>query len=627
MLQGLKGQFEISSLLALVALVTLLVTITTTGALMVKVGRDESEKANIEQWNQQTQAVSRIAASYVQQYDYAAVTDLVEALLLQDDILGIEVIEDDDTRIVSVGLTQGSAGIAVHRAQTGETSVSIFVDKSAMAVTKSDALGYVFVILILGTGIPTSVLFLVSRKLLVNPLRRMETAVRSVETEDWQFLSEDNGREIVRLSTGINRMAFRIQQRTKALETANTVLKRQVLVIENTQKALVQSQKLEAVGQLTGGLAHDFNNLLAIILGCLEMEKETESEKRKDASENITQAIEASNRAAALTKQLLMFSRQAPLSATRVNMNDVLLKLEPLLKRTIPENIEVEIFAGTDHADAVVDKVQLESAVLNLAVNARDAMPNGGRLTISSSDYVTREPRMFAGGVELIPGEYVVISVCDSGTGIPEDVLERIFDPFFTTKAVGKGSGLGLSMVFGYVKQSNGSAEVISQVGAGTEFRLYFPKAEPVSSADPVQRNIPLTPKSLRRWRVLLVEDEPVLGRIVEKILLRLNCKVDLFFDGDSALEIMDQGTIYDLVISDVVMPGTIQGTELAFHAERLQPQAKIVLMSGYMEPERSKDIAQHKNIVFAAKPVRLDFFRNLLAHLEAERSEFATLM
>jgi PAS domain S-box-containing protein len=343
---------------------------------------------------------------------------------------------------------------------------------------------------------------------------------------------------------------------------------------------LRQSQKMEAVGQLTGGIAHDFNNILMVVMANTDALLE---EKKVSAAvqKRVQQISKATGRAAELTRQLLAFSRKQPLQPQPTNLNELVTATGKLLRRTLGEDIEIRSTLASDLGTANVDRAQLESALVNLALNARDAMPAGGKLQIETSnqlldeDYVAQNP-------DAIEGAYVMLAVTDSGTGISPEALSHVFEPFFTTKEVGKGTGLGLSMVYGFIKQSNGHIRIYSETGQGTTVRLYLPRAEeegraaPATKVDPIKRG---------RERILVVEDDSQVRASVVEQLKNLGYRVVEAQDGEAGLAMLKAtGGSFDLLLTDVVMPGKMGGKALADEAARRWPRMAIVFMSGYTE-------------------------------------------
>jgi PAS domain S-box-containing protein len=347
-----------------------------------------------------------------------------------------------------------------------------------------------------------------------------------------------------------------------------------------TSDQLRQAHKLEAVGQLTGGVAHDFNNLLTVILGNAEMlvEELGATPRLRGMADMMASAA---SRGADLTSRLLAFARRQALEPQVLNVNRLLAGIEGLLRRTLQENIDIELVQAGGVWHVEVDASQLESAVLNLAINARDAMPGGGRLTIETANAMLDDSYADS-HLEVEPGQYVLISVSDTGTGMPEEVVQKAFDPFFTTKEVGRGSGLGLSMVYGFVKQSGGHAKVYSELGEGTAVKLYFPRSLARTAANPAAGASP--PIRGGEEHILVVEDDILVRQHVTRLLNGLGYRVTCADSGDQALVILQERSDIDLLFTDVVMPGNINGRELADRASELYPDLGILFTSGYTE-------------------------------------------
>jgi CheY-like chemotaxis protein/two-component sensor histidine kinase len=344
------------------------------------------------------------------------------------------------------------------------------------------------------------------------------------------------------------------------------------------QEELRHSQKMEAIGQLTGGIAHDFNNLLAVIIGNIDLLEQT---LEPDSSERAytEEATAAANRGAALTGRLLAFSRKQPLDSRPVNINDLLESMTALLERTLGETIELRFKLRPNIAPCMIDRLQLENAILNLAINARDAMHGGGLITIETSN-VSLDARDASMVPDATEGDYVLIAVRDTGVGMSAPVRARVFEPFFTTKDVGAGSGLGLSMVYGFVKQSGGHVSIESKLGSGTEVRLYIPWTSqlPDSLEDIDADTVPAG----QGESVLVVEDDPALQQVIVLFLEQQNYQVAAASNGSEALAILDESDPFDLLLSDIILPGELSGPELLNVVANRQPSMKFLLMSGY---------------------------------------------
>ena len=344
-----------------------------------------------------------------------------------------------------------------------------------------------------------------------------------------------------------------------------------------SQAALIQAQKMEAVGQLTGGLAHDFNNLLTVITGNLATLKD-KLPAHQGFENHLEPALAAARRGAELIRRLLTFSRQQSLDACPVEVGALVRGMNQLLSRSLTERIAIRLALPADKLYALVDPHQLESALLNLAINARDAMPEGGKLTIS----VAHRPvsRSLALLVEVPAGDYVQFDVTDNGAGIAPEVLPRVFEPFFTTKAFGAGSGLGLAMVYGFIRQSGGNIRILSTPGTGTSVRFIVPMtAPPAPAASPTRQHTTATADTNRL--VLLVEDEPEVRKVIRQQLIELGYPVLEAANGLEAAAMLEAVEDIALLVSDTVMPG-MGGRELATLARRLHPRLPILLITGY---------------------------------------------
>ena len=367
-----------------------------------------------------------------------------------------------------------------------------------------------------------------------------------------------------------------------------------------TEQALRQAQKMEAMGQLTGGIAHDFNNLLTVVIGNLEMleAKLTTSGQR----ELVTEALEAADLGARLTARLLAFARRSHLEPEVVNLNDFVLGLTDMLHRTLGPTISLSNALTPRLWPTRIDPSQVESAIVNLAVNARDAMPDGGRLIIETSN-VTVDRAMSDDLDALAAGDYVRLSVADTGQGMPPEVRDRAFEPFFTTKETGRGTGLGLSMIYGFAKQSGGHATIYSEPGRGTTVNIYLPRhgAPAVEHEDRAEAVAQLTGKT-----ILVVEDDPRVRRLTVNRLDSLGYATLVAADAQEALTILHSGaTDIDLVFTDLVMPGGMSGYELAHRVAENWPHLPVLLTSGYADElvRRDSDVIDHLRVL--NKPYR----------------------
>lgn len=360
-----------------------------------------------------------------------------------------------------------------------------------------------------------------------------------------------------------------------------------ITVRKRVEERLRHSQKMETVGQLTGGVAHDFNNLLAVVLGNLSLLDEELEEygvmSPAQMQEFIQPAIAAGKRGAELTQRLLAFSRKQPLQPVALDINVVVMGMEDMLVRTLGEDIEIDWQLADTTWLAEADKSQLDNVILNLAVNARDAMPSGGRLTIETSEVTLHSD--FGGSHGEIPeGEYLLMLVRDTGSGIAKEVMKKVFEPFFTTKDVGKGTGLGLSMVYGFAKQSGGQVSIYSEPGEGTTIKLYLPRTDTANVAGAAVQQEDQTRRAQGGDEtILLVEDDPAVRRIVTRMLDRLGYLVLEAEDGATALAVLEENSV-DLLLTDVVLPGGMSGPDIARQALQQVPGLPVLYMSGYTE-------------------------------------------
>ena len=353
-------------------------------------------------------------------------------------------------------------------------------------------------------------------------------------------------------------------------------------ILRETQEQLAVSQRMDAVGQLSGGIAHDFNNLMMIVQGNLEIAQRAASALGTPAANlqrSLGNAMRGAQRAATLTHRLLAFSRRQPLSPKIMDLNKYLPGVAEFLQRALGEQIELEVAGTAGLWPIEVDVAQLESCLVNLAINARDAMVQGGKLTVEALNQ-TLDRNYCRSNPEVNPGQYVVICVSDTGHGMPAEILGRVFEPFFTTKEMGHGTGLGLSQVYGFVKQSGGHIKIYSEVGQGTTVKMYFPRSGGQAASIDEVGETPVSDSA--HETVLVVEDDKDLRGYLVEVLRELNYRVLAAADGVAALGILEQDAMrVDLLLTDVVMPG-MNGRELANHARQLRPTMKVLFMSGY---------------------------------------------
>jgi PAS domain S-box-containing protein len=413
----------------------------------------------------------------------------------------------------------------------------------------------------------------------------------------YEYQMERAGQSVFARSTLVPEM-------TPAGETLGFfVFSHEITEQKRMEAALVQAQKMEAIGQLTGGLAHDFNNLLTVVIGNLAALQDHRPDDA-EINEFVEPALQSARRGVQLIKRLLTFSRQQPLEPQAVDIGRLIAGLAKLVRRSLPESIAVSTDLAGDAVHALVDPGQLESALLNFALNARDAMPDGGRLQIACRAV---ELAGDAGAFEVAPGRYALIEVADNGCGMDAATLARVYEPFFTTKRFGLGSGLGLAMAYGFVRQSGGGVAIHSQPGQGTTVLMVLPRTTPEPDIDRPADDAPLAHGG---ELVLLAEDEPNVRRVVRQQLIDLGYPVIEAENGAQALAMIEQIPTIAIVVSDVIMPGGISGRQLAEQVLARHPRMRIVLMSGYADENGE---APASSLPILTKPfVRQDLSRAL---------------
>lgn len=382
-----------------------------------------------------------------------------------------------------------------------------------------------------------------------------------------------------------------------------------------TEMKLFEAQRMDSIGKLTGGIAHDFNNLLAVILGNLELLREVTEPEEREAM--IGDAINATLRGRDLTLNMLSFARRAPLDPAEVDLNVIVQGMERIMRRTLPENIGLEIALSKKSWTVLADRSLTESALLNLVINARDAMPEGGKLTIETSNVVLGEAYLVDGAEDIEPGDYVMMAVTDTGAGIDPKVLPNVFDPFFSTKPAAKNSGLGLSMVQGFIRQTGGAIRVYSEPGVGTTFKLFF-KAMSVSREAAKEVAQPM-PAAEAGARLLLVEDDTTVRRVLSRQLQQCGYNVVSAAESASAEKAFRTDGPFDLVVSDIVMPGDLQGPALARKLRTMQSDLPVIFLSGYPQEATVHGNGVSSDDVMLMKPVsRDDLLRAVAEALKA---------
>jgi PAS domain S-box-containing protein len=394
----------------------------------------------------------------------------------------------------------------------------------------------------------------------------------------------------------------RVAERTHELAEINERLQIEISERAQAEEALRHAQKMDAIGQLTGGIAHDFNNMLTGVLGALDLiQRRIAAGRVSEIDRYIDAAMSSANRAASLTHRLLAFARRQSLNPRPVDVNHMVMSMEELLRRTIGESIELEVDLTQALRLTSTDEHQLENALLNLVINARDAMPDGGRLLIQ-----TELAHVAVMHDSLTPGDYVRLGVQDTGSGMSSEVIARAFDPFFTTKPIGQGTGLGLSMVYGFINQTGGQVLIDSVVGRGTRVDLYLPCHFELPERVPVPDANVEPPRASQGERVLVVEDEPDVRLLVVDVLRELGYSVEVAADGHTALPILQGAQRIDLLVTDVGLPG-LNGRQLAEIARQHRPGLRVLFMTGYARNAEVRGDFLEEGMDMLTKPFTID--------------------
>ena len=394
----------------------------------------------------------------------------------------------------------------------------------------------------------------------------------------------------------------RVAERTRELAESNQRLQIEISERAQAEEALRHAQKMDAIGQLTGGIAHDFNNMLTGVLGALDLiQRRVAAGRVSEIDRYIEAAMSSANRAASLTHRLLAFARRQSLNQRPVDVNHMVMSMEELLRRTIGESIELEVDLHATSCLTNTDEHQLENALLNLVINARDAMPDGGRLLIQ-----TELAHVALLQDALAPGDYVRLRVQDTGLGMSSEVIARAFDPFFTTKPIGQGTGLGLSMVYGFINQTGGRVSISSEEGRGTRIDLLLPCHHAAAERPPaVDRSIE-PPRASQGERVLVVEDEPDVRMLVVDVLKDLGYRVEVAGDSHEALPVLQGTEPIDLLVTDVGLPG-LNGRQLAEVARQRRPGLKVLFMTGYAKEAEVRGDFLDDGMDLLTKPFSID--------------------
>jgi signal transduction histidine kinase/ActR/RegA family two-component response regulator len=446
--------------------------------------------------------------------------------------------------------------------------------------------------------------------------------VAAIEALGQATAAQEATRRATELAKALDATRSEVSTKAAELRHLNATLEQRVAqeIEERMQveAALRQSQKMEAIGQLTGGIAHDFNNLLTGIIGSLDlMQTRIRQGRLGDLDRYVGAAMSSAQRAAALTHRLLAFSRRQPLDPKPLAANQLVAEMEDLLRRTLGPAISLEMVLAGGLWPTLCDPVQLESALLNLCINARDAMPDGGRLTVETGN-AHLDDAYAATQQDVSPGQYVAISVTDTGTGMSPELVSRVFEPFFTTKPIGQGTGLGLSMVYGFAKQSEGHIRIYSEEGKGTTVRLYLPRHRGEVDEAHDDAHAAEMPRAEAGATVCVVEDEPVVRGLITEVLAEMGFRTVEAQDGPSGLKLLQSRRRIDLLITDVGLPG-INGRQLVDQARQRRPGLKVLFITGYAENATLANGFLEPGMAMLTKPFAVDALMLKIRQLAAE--------
>jgi PAS domain S-box-containing protein len=449
--------------------------------------------------------------------------------------------------------------------------------------------------------------------------RELQSTGRYLEVSAFRIGSIDK-RRVAIVFQDISPRKRAEQQLRHLNDTLESQVAERTVQLALAQDALRQSQKMEAVGQLTGGLAHDFNNLLTGVTGALDLLKIRIAQGRvNDIDRYVNIAQGAARRAAALTHRLLAFSRRQTLDPKPTDVVRLVKGMEEMIQRTVGPAIEVDSLSGTAEIwDTLIDAGQLENALLNLCINARDAMPDGGKIMIETANiHVSQDT---ASAYDMEPGDYVSICVMDTGTGMKPEIVAKAFEPFFTTKPTGMGTGLGLSMIYGFARQSGGQAQISSEIGKGTAVRLYLPRCLDKAEEEGAPAKIADAPRADSAQTVLVVDDEPSIRMLVKEVLEDLGYSTIEASDGPAALKIMQSNIPIDLLISDVGLPGGLNGRQVADAARVARPDLKVLFITGYAETAALGHVHLDDGMHVMTKPFAMESLAKRIKDLLSNR-------
>ena len=604
----MKGvrDLKFSSKVLLALFIPLFMVCMTLGMYMIHRMTIEFDAHIDEKGHSITKLLAKFSVIPIITHDYWALEDYISEVMSDKEIVYAVIRDKKNKALTSATFKQPDINNGKNKIYTtsvyhnnkivGEVEVRISTTRFKEILTQNLLfLGGVILVMILCCYIAS---YLISAAT-TRPLKQIASLMKQVEHGDFSIRQTATSTdEIGSLARGLNEMLDEIERRNAEISWANEQLELEMEERRIMEKQLIQSQKLEAIGTLAGGVAHDFNNLLTTIIGYSQLAMMQKQESDPDR-ENIEAIFEAAEKATDLVRQLLAFSRKQVMDIKVVNLNDIVTNISKMLNRLIGENIEINSTLNDSVGNIKADPGQVEQVIVNLVVNARDAMPGGGFLSLET-DSVELDEEYCKTHPNISPGQYVVFSVSDTGEGIPPELKDKIFDPFFTTKKAGEGTGLGLATVYGIITQMNGHIYVYSELDRGTTFKIYFPEVEDEIDAAQKQQSI-MKPGS---ETILVVDDEPSILRLLEDMLQPLGYTVLKATNAEDALEIAkDVDTRIDLLITDVIMT-KMNGIELAEAMKPLRPQLKILFMSGYTDNIIAQEGLIKKGENFLPKPL-----------------------
>lgn len=621
----------------------------------------------VEDLGSQVDLLAKVSTASIEFDDKASAAGLLDQLRARPNIEAAAIYRADSSLFASYQANAGTAGAVPARAGSpGATIDGNYVILVKPIARGSDAIGSIYMraaypldarigrnLKMLAAVLATSLAIaaIVSgwlQSAVTRPVKAVTHAVRELiarrdfsqrvakTTEDetgvlvdaFNTMLEEVGAYATLLETSNAALQYEVGERQKAeaaLGELNASLEERIQIrsreLEKANEQLRQAQKMEAIGQLTGGVAHDFNNVLQVISGNLQL-----LAMMLPGDPSVQRRIEiakfATDRGAKLSSQLLAFARRQPLQPSTINLGRVLRAMDDMLRRALGESIEVETVVGGGLWNTLIDPNQIENAILNLAINARDAMEGSGKLTLELCNAMLDD--LYANQEnEVVVGQYVMLAISDTGCGMPPDVMERAFEPFYTTKCEGQGTGLGLSMVFGFVKQSGGHIKIYSEVGLGTTIRVYFPRSHEPETLAADDLNLQAVGG---HETILVVEDDLAVQATVVDMLKQLGYRVLSANDGDTALQVVQSGAPIDMLFTDVVMPGMLRSPELARQAKLLLPNLAVLFTSGYTQNAIVHGGRLDPGVELISKPYRREDLARKIRHVFANARQVVAL-